>query len=444
MPDALSKFRIPLLLQKLELLRQVRNGIFARLFGYRLVSMKAALTVKAAIVPAYVGLTCLVLMLTNNDFGTATRVGQSLATYHHSIINGGALLLFYLGMFVGAVQISELITAENERLLSYPMVVSDLVYYRVMDMWLVVIRTCLYFVLPGTGLTLVAMGWSLPWTIVMTAMTMIFVAAAYLVGVNVVLTIARGFPRLKSDRIFIGIFVISGVLLVVGIRLFKAGYVGSPDVSLWAWLNQQLALGSYSSMMDAMILRPWGTGQAVLSLVAGGGVLYCLSRLSVRSFRMAFHRIHTQAGDMAAQAQGDTLKIGFATLNRGMKLLPLDARTLLVKDILNLIRKPHLVVKSIVFVGALALLANWKVSLLDDLFLFVLYLSSNLVVSRLFLNIIGQERGNILLIKQLYPTVWRYLSARVTIAFVVSAFVLILFWCLLIGLSEYFTLLDIL
>jgi hypothetical protein len=224
--------------------------------------------------------------------------------------------------------------------------------------------------------------------------------------------------------------------------LFKAGQFGPGNVKLWVWLNQQLALGSYTSMMDSMILQPWGVGQFVLCLLAGAGLLYYLVQMSVRSFDQAFQRIHAQAYDMTAQAQRSALRIGFAALTRRMRWLPLDVRTLLAKDILNLLRTPHLLAKTVVFAGALVLLANWKFSLLADPFLFALYVSSTLVVSRLFLNIIGHERGNIMLVKQLYPSVWSYLLGRIKIAIVVSCLVLIPFWGVLTALSAEFTMLD--
>lgn len=442
MAHVFTNSRNALILQKLELLRQARNGIIARLFGYRLVPMKTALYLKAAIVLAYIGLVCLIPLLTPDDLETATKVGQGLVHYHHLIINGGALFLFYLGLFVGAVQIAGLNVAENEQLLSYPLVLSDLVLHRAMDAWRVIIKASIYFVLPCMVLLSVALGWSSPWTIAMTALTTIFMTAVYLAGVNLALAIINRIPNRRTEAILGGILLISCIVLVVAVRSFKAGYFGPGDVKLWVWLNQQLALGSYTSMMDNMILQPWGIGQFVLCLLAGAGLLYYLVQMCVRSFGRAFQRIHAQAYDMTGQAQRDALKIGFAALNRRMRWLPLDVRTLLAKDVLNLLRRPHLLVKSVVFAGALVFIAYWNTSLLDDPFVFALYVSSTLVISRLFLNIIGHERGNILLIKQLYPSAWSYLSGRVKIAIVVSCFILIPFWSVLIALSAEATMLD--
>ncbi len=442
MPHVFSRSRNALILQKLELLRQARNGIIARLFGYRLIPMKTALYFKTAIVLVYIGGACLVSTLTPDDIGTATRIGQSLANYHHLIINGGALFLFLFGMFVGAVQIAGLNVAENEQLLTYPLVLSDLALHRAIDAWRVIIKACVYCVLPCMLLISIALGWSSPWTVAMTALTVIFMVVVYLVGINVISAVINHFPRFGAEKLLAGILLISCIFLVVGVRSFKAGYFGPGDVKLWVWVNQQLALGSWSSMMDNMILRPWGIGQLVLSLAAGIGAIYYLVHVCIRSFEQIFQRIHAQAFDMTTQAQRHALKIGFEALNRRMRWLPLDVRTLLVKDVLNLLRTPHLLLKSVVFAGALVLLAYWKISVLDDPFVFALYVSSTLVISRLFLNIIGHERGNILLVKQLYTSVWSYLSSRVKIAIVVSCLVLIPFWGVLIALSSDVTMLD--
>lgn len=442
MPNLFSNARNALILQELELLRQARNGLIARLFGYRLMPVRTALYLKAALVLAYVGTVCLIPSFTPDDLGATTRAGQNILHFRHFIINGGALFLFYFGMFLGIMQLHEIYVEENEQLLSNPLVLSDIVLHRAMDGWRVIIKASVYVILPCMLLLSVALGWSPFWMVAMTALTMIFLTAVYLVGVNVALAIANRLPNRSSLTIFGGLGLLFLFVLVTFVQSYKAGQFGQFDFKWWTWLNQQLSLHSYTSFMDDIITQPWGVGQLSLSLGAGILLLWYLARASVRSLEKAFQRIHAQAFDMTAQAQRSTLRIGFAALTRRMSWLPLDVRTLLAKDILNLIRTPHLLVKSIVFAGALVILALWKTSILSNPFIFALYVSSTLVVSRLFLDIVGYERGNIVLIKQLYPSVWSYLSGRIRIAIMVSALVLIPFWSVLIAFSTDFTLLD--
>ncbi len=442
MPHVFSNVRNALLLQKLELLRQARNGIIARLFGYRLISAKTAIILKAAIVLSYVAATCLIPLLTPDDIGATTKGVQNLVHFRHFILNGGALILFYLGMLMGAVQIHGIYVAENEQLLTFPLVLSDIVLHRAMDAWRVIIKTSVYVVLPCMVLMSVALGWSSLWTVAMAALTTLFMTTVYLVGVNVALALANRIPNRSGLTIFSGASLIFLFALVAFVLSFKAGYFGTEYPKWWTWLNQQLAHGSYTSLMDNMILQPWGIGQFLLSLAVGIAAVYYLAQGSVRSLEKAFQRIHAQAYVMTAQAQRNALKIGFAALNRLTKLLPLDVRTLLVKDVLNLLRERLLIAKSVLFLGALVLIALWKTTTLDNPFVFALYVSSTLVISRLFLNVIGHERGNILLIKQLYPSAWSYLLRRVTIAIVVSFFFLIPFWSVLIALSAEATMLD--
>ena len=442
MPHVFSNSRNALILQQLELLSQARNGIIARLFGYRLISMKIAISLKAAIVLAYIGVVCLIPVLTPDDIGTASTLGQSIVHYRHFILNGGALFLFYLGMFIGIMQLQDIYVAENEQLLTFPVVLSDIVLHRTMDAWRVIIKASVYIVLPCMLLMSIALGWSSLWTLAMSALTTIFMMAVYLAGVNVALAIANRIPNRGALAIFGGASLIFLFVLVAFVLSFKAGYFGTEYPKWWTWLNQMLSLGSYTSLMDNMILQRWGIGQFALCLMAGIGAIYLLVQGCVRSLEQAFHRIHAHAYDMTAQAQRNALKIGFAVLNRRMKLLPLDVRTLLVKDTLNLIREPRLMAKSVLLIGTLVLIALWKTTILANPFVFALYVSSSLVISRLFLNTIGHERSNIMLIKQLYPTVSNYLTGRVKIAIVVSSLVLFPFWGLLIALSADFTILD--
>lgn len=431
-----------LLLLKLDMLGGVRKGVLAKLFGGKLFSTKTAIILKVVTALVWIGVACVIPLLTLSDFGEATQVGQSLVRYHHLIINGAVILMFYVGLFVGASLIFELSISENEQLLSYPIVMDDLVHFRVMFAYVAILSFCLYIIFPFTCLMFLALGWSAVWTLAMMILTAVFLIAVCLLGINALLSIARRFPRRGSEGICITIFLVSIWLFVIAVRLYKDGFFGPATIPLWQWLDQQMSVLSFSSMMDDMVSRPWGIGQYVLSLAAGAMLVVFLSKVCVRSFGQAFHRIHLQAEDMTARAKRSAAWLSFMNLNRYLRLLPLDIRTLLVKDILALVRRPRMLVNAFVFVVFLVLIANWRHGSVADPVLFVLYCSSTFIVSRLFINIIGQERNNILVIKQLVPSVSTYLSSRVKIAFGVSLAVLLPFWGVLIGVSGGVALLE--
>jgi hypothetical protein len=427
--------RTALLLLKLELLRRARNGILARVLGRKLFSLKTAIIFKITMALLFVGVTCLVPLLTLSDFGAVSDFGQSLVKFHHLIINGIIMLLFYSGLFVGASMIYELDICENEQLLAYPMVIADLVQYRVMGALLVALNSCLYFFIPIIVLVFLALGWSAIWIAAMAVLTTMLLIAVFLLGVNALLSIARLMPRRGTHNIFVGIFLISGWLFLIAAQLFKLEYYGPGNMPLSVWLEEQLSQYSYSSIMDDTVSRTWGIGQYILSLAAGSMFLFSLVKMCGRSFERAYRRIILQANDMTAKPKQETMGLSFERLNRFLGILPLDLRALLTKDILALVRGPNLLLKALGSIVALVLVVAWKHSALAEPALFAIYFASTFVISRLFIENVGQERNNILVIKQLYPSVSRYLSVRTRITLGISLLVLLPICGLLVGVT---------
>lgn len=427
--------RTALLLLKLDLLRRARRSILARVLGRKLFSLKTAIIFKIAMALLFVGVTCLVPLFTLSDFGTASDFGQSLVKFHHLIINSIVILLFYSGMFVGASMLHELAIGENEQLLAFPLVMADLVQYRILETLLIVIHSCLYFFVPVLVIVFLALGWSAIWIAAMAVLTTMLLIAVFLLGVNALLSIAKLMPHRGTHNIFIGIFLISGWLFVIVGTLFKTGYYGSDEMSLAVWLEGQLAQFSYSSIMDTTVSRAWGVGQYALSLAAGSMLLFSLIKMCGRSFERAYHRIILQANDMTAKPKQKTVGLSYEKLSHRLSFLPLDLRALLTKDILALVRGPNLLLKILGSIVALVLVVAWKHSALAEPALFAIYFASTFVISRLFIDIVGQERNNILVIKQLYPSILRYLFVRTRITLGLSLLVLLPVCGLLIGVT---------
>jgi len=433
---------IVLLLQKLDLLCGARRSILARISRIRPISFRSAIIFKITAMMLYVGITCIVPLLILSDFGETTEIGRHFAEYHHIIINAAVILLFILGLFVGANLIYELNLGENERLLTYPIVMDDLVRYRAIDVLIVAMKFCLYIVFPSMILVFLALGCSTIWTIALSILSTIFGLVAYFVGINVLLIIAKWLSHRGPERIFISIFLVLIMLFAITIRMFKDGFFGTEYSTAWLWLDQQLALISYSSFLDNMVLLPYGLLQYGLGLALGAVLFRLFWKVSLSSIGYSYERIHVQADDITAKKKKYTARWSITNLNRYLRFLPLYPRTLLIKDILVLIRRPYLLIKIFVFLAVVVLAVNWRHSLVANPLLFALYFSSSFIVSRLFINIIGQEQGNILVIKQLSPSIFRYLAARVKIAVSISLLLFLPLFCVLVGISVDITLLG--
>jgi hypothetical protein len=361
----------------------------------------------------------------------ASEIGQGFATYHHIVLNGIVLAMFYLGLFLGANLIFEIATGENEQLLSLPIVIEDIVQYRVVETALGILTFCIYVICPMATVQFLALDWSTPWILAMVPLMALLSFGSCVLGILALLSVAKRLPRSRSDGIFITIFLASGWLFVVGVRMYKEGLIGPGDELIWLRLNQQLSLGSLSSLLDSMVRQSWGLGRYLLVLVAGSAITVILVRAFRRACSGAFHRIHMLSEQTAAKLTRSVARLGFRDLDRRLRFLSPEIRSLLIKDILSLIRKPRMLASALAFIVFLAIAANWKTELMADPALFVLYFSSTFVVLRLFVNTIGQERNNIFLIKQLFPSVSGYLSARARIAMGVSLIATVPLWTIL-------------
>lgn len=420
-----------LLLLKLNLLNNARRGAMGRIVGNRKVTVRSAILFRLVAALVWIGFSCVVPLFALSDLGETTEIGQGFVQYHHLVLNGTILAMFYLGLFLGANLIFDIATGENEQLLSCPIVIEDLVHYRVVETSLGILTFCIYVICPFLTIQFVALGWSTLWIIANVLLMALLSFGSCVLGILALLSIAKRLPRHRSDGICITIFLISGWLFVVAVRMYKEGLIGSGDESIWLWLNQQLSFVSLSPLRDSMVQQSWGLRLYLLMLAAGSAITVILVVAFKRACSGAFHRIHMLSDEMAAQLSRSVARLGFRSLDRRLRFLSLETRSLLVKDILSLIRRPRMLVSTLAFIVFLAIAANWDTELMADPTLIVLYFSSTYIVLRLFINTIGQERNNILLIKQLFPFVSSYLSVRVKIATGVSLIAIIPLWAIL-------------
>ncbi len=137
-----------LLLLKLNLLNNARRGVTGRIIGSRKVTVRSALLFRLVAALVWIGLTCVVPLFALSDLGEATEIGQGFVQYHHIVLNGTILAMFYLGIFLGANLIFDIATGENEQLLSRPIVIEDLVHYRVVETSLGILTFCIYVICP--------------------------------------------------------------------------------------------------------------------------------------------------------------------------------------------------------------------------------------------------------------------------------------------------------
>jgi hypothetical protein len=428
-----------LLLLKLELLKRARHGIVARVFGRQLFSMKSAIVFKAAAALLFVVVSCLLPALTMTDIGFSSGLGESLIKYHNLITGSLVIFMLYFGLLVGGMMTYELTIRENEQLLSFPISGQDLVQYRVAEMLLVVINSCVYFFLPVVTFMFLALGWSAAGIGAMAFITVPILISAYYVGINAMLWTTGRWRHVGSDKIVIGVFLSSCALLVVAIRLFKTGYIGSGYTSMWTWLDAQL---SYSSILETVVSGTWGMGQYALGLVFCGLLLYYLVGASERLLFRALRIGVIDCDCSTTQLREKPMKLGYERLNQLLRFLPLDLRALLTKDILAIIRGPSLLLEAFGTILACGLVAVWRSTSLADPALFTVYFSTAFIVSRLFVDSVGQERNNIYTIKQLYPSPSHYLWARARISCFISTMIVIPIWTMYVILAADYTLLE--
>jgi hypothetical protein len=332
---------------------------------------------------------------------------------------------------------------ENEQLLSLPIVIDDLVRYRLTDVVIANLKSYLIFFFPCFLLLYSAMGWSVGWVLLIAILSIVLALISYLCGIWLMLLIAKKLPNVSIIKLCINIFIVIALLFAGFLTLFKRGYIVEGQTSLWMWIGKILATNSISVWIENMVVRSFGFLQYMLVLTVCGILIFYLWKIASKALYVMYYKIHVSTDITTIKTKMIASGVSFEKLNSLLHFIPSFPRIIIIKDTLALIRKPNLAISVVIFVGGLILLTNMKFASVDNPLLFALYYASMFVVSRLFLGAVGKERNNIINIKLLVPSVAKYLSARIQITILTSFVVLFPLWIVLIIASgDYSILFD--
>ncbi len=432
---------VSLLLQQ-DFLRNARKNIIVKSIFGDSISIKRVLLINFLLALLYFSLTSVFPLFVFSNFSSLLPNIESVLPFYHFILNGIAPLFLFFGLFVGAILVFNINIDENEQLLSLPVVIDDLVGYRLIDVVIANLKSYLFFFFPLFICLYLAIGWSVGWVLMIAVLSCLLALIGYLSGIYLMLLIAKKFPNLSVDKLFINSFLVLALLFAAFINLFKNGYIVDGETSVWTWLITLLSSSSISVWVNNMVTRPFGVLLYLIVLSVCGILIYYLWRMTKQALSVVYYKIHVTVDKTTIKTKPIMPRVSFERLNTSLHFIPSFPRIIIIKDILSLIRKPNLLIKVVIFIGGLILLTNMKYASIDNPLLLVLYFSSMFVISRLFLGSVGMEQSNILNIKLLVPRVAKYLSARIQIAIFTSFILLIPLWIVLLVSSGNFIILS--
>lgn len=431
--------RIVSLLLRNDLLRNARKNVVLKfLFGDR-ITIERAIQINFFFAILYFSLTSVLPLITMNSFSFNA---ESVSLFYHFMLNLIIPMFLFFGLFVGTNLIFEMNVDENEQLLSLPVVIDDLVIYRLADVVIANLKSYLFFFFPLFLILYMAMSWSIGWVVLIAIFSTALALISYLTGIWFILIMAKKFPNLITVKFFVNCFLVVGMLLAILIKLFKSGYVIEGESSLWIWLGELLASNSISVWVENIVVRPFGFPLYLLVLIVCGVLIFYLWKMSSKALYVVYYKIHVSTDITQMKTKPVTSGVSFEKLNKFLRFIPSLPRIIIIKDILSFIRKSNILIGVVIFVGGLILIINMHQTSVDNPLLLALYYSSMFVFARLFLGAVGREQNNIINIKLLAPSIAKYLSARIKITILAASVVLIPLWILLILSSGSFSILS--
>jgi len=434
--------QILFLLLRNDILRNARkNFVLKFIFGDR-ISIERALRINFSLAILYFSLTSILPLLSLNINNSFLPSVESVAPFYHFVLNLIIPMFMFFGSFVGANLIFNMNIDENEQLLSLPVVIDDLVQYRLTDVVIANLKSYLLFFFPCFLLLYLAMGWSVGWVLLIAILSTVLALISYLCGIWFILLIAKKLPNVSIIKLCINSFLVVGMLFAGFIKLFKSGYIVEGQTSFLLWIGEILATNSISVWIENMVVRSFGLLQYMLVLTVCGILIFYLWKMASKALYVMYYKIHVSTDIATIKAKTITSGVSFEKLNSLLHFIPSFPRIIIIKDTLSLIRKSNLAISVVIFVGGLILLTNMEFSSVDNPLLFALYYASMFVISRLFLGAVGKEQNNIINIKLLVPSVAIYLSARIQITILTSFVVLFPLWIVLMISSGDFSVLS--
>jgi len=163
---------------------------------------------------------------------------------------------------------------------------------------------------------------------------------------------------------------------------------------------------------------------------------YLLILLFNKLLLNAYNNVHFKSIDNKITLTKKKQGLGLKKLYSIFRCIPAELRIIFTKDLVILLRKPYFLLKILFFIIIIGSFSSYFSSkIINAPRLLFMYILPSFIVFRLFIHSIGLERNNILLFKQLYPSVFRFLINRVKINLFISSFIVIPIWIIFVVLD---------
>jgi len=425
-----------ILLLKLKLLRASRKSLFAKLFFKRTVNVKQGIFIKISGYFFFIFAFYILAFLYPGP-SIFKEIIYGVMNSKHIVINVLWIFHFYFGLFIGANLIYEFTILDNFSYLTLPILIKDLGCFRITESVSTVIKFFLYFMLPFYFSFYSYRGLAFYRIIVFIILLLLIYLSSFLYGNVIILLMAKAFKRISPDRLFIAIFISSCWIFVVVFRLMKSL---PPDSILHKVLNFLGSIFANFSFVE-VVANTIPTKQMSLLLFFIAIVLitlinYLLILLFNKLLLNAYNNVHFKSIDNKITLTKKKQGLGLKKLYSIFRCIPAELRIIFTKDLVILLRKPYFLLKILFFIIIIGSFSSYFSSkIINAPRLLFMYILPSFIVFRLFIHSIGLERNNILLFKQLYPSVFRFLINRVKINLFISSFIVIPIWIIFVVLD---------
>lgn len=344
-------------------------------------------------------------------------------------LNGLWILYFYFGLFYGANLVHELTISDNLSYLTLPLLYSDLVVLRMAESIISAVKFFAFFLIPSFLLIYFNQSIPLHFFPVFFVLLLLTYLSSFLAGAILLLALKKILKKTGSDKIFISFFIVSVSVFIVGLRLYKSFPESASFGIVLKLLNSTLGFLSFRNTLERTFFPGFITiPLSFLAVFAMAMIVLFLGILFYRILLHSYRKIH-YFSDEGKIIQKPRKYLKLDRLYVLLRRIPADLRIILARDIITFFRRPHFLLKAIVFVLLMgAFFYNMESGAFFIPKTIFLYLLPSFVSFRLFIHSIGLERNNIFLIKQLTPSMRVYFMNRVKVNALVSFLIISPIW----------------
>ncbi len=415
-----------IILYKTKLINHYRNSfVFRLLFGSQL-SINHIIITHAIIVLLYFALFYVLPFQLPEIMHSIALNLTDYIVYREFVCNLFLAYLFFMGMLVGMNMIFDITINENIHFLKLPTIIDDLVYYRLIEAILIILKNSFYFTLPLI-LYIAILSFSQTSQIMLYVFSYLWISfLIYFFGILLFLLLKRILKKMKPERLFVNIILGSIILFAVTVRVLKDNNIFLNEFLFWLNTNHYNIYFSPAHLVHNIIVSNNNSLLIAFSfLIPLILILILLFDQTIKLLKVSYKNIHLYPTSKVV-CQKSISFITYNRINNFLSIIPIKIRPFIIKDILTLIRKPFFLLKLILFFLSIIILTLYPFEQKSniDFTLYLLYIIPPYVISLLFINSIGFEKSNIYLIKRLFPSTLKFLFTRFQINLFCSIIVL--------------------